>query len=344
MRLRMGAWLLAWGSVVCAAAGAADLAVLQTHRLGGEGGWDYLSYDETGRRLFIARGSHVQVVDADSGSVVGDIPATPGVHGVALAADLGKAYASNGRDNSITVFSTGSLETLARIPTPAGLGPDFVAYDEDSHQVLAFNGKSHNLSIIDARNDRLVRMLALGGRPEAAVIDGGGRVFVELEDRNELLRLDLARAEVTGRWPLPGCDEPAGLGLDRAGRTLFVGCHNKTLLTVDADKGAVMDTLSIGEGVDATAFDPVHHQVFSAQADGTLTVLQPAADRHWAVQQTLTTRPGARTLALDPVRHRVYLVTAEFESTPTAPGQGGKKAKPSPRPGTFSLMVVGEAP
>lgn len=321
-------------------AAAGDFQVLQRYKLGGEGGWDYLSYDAPSHRLFIARGQHVQVVDARSGSVVGDIPDTPGVHGIALAPELDKGFTSNGRDNSISVFTASSLKTTARIPTPGGENPDFIAYDEGTKQVLAFNGRSHNASVIDAVADRLVATIALAGKPEAAVSDGRGRVFVDIEDKNQLQAIDLKTHAVVATWPLAGCDEPAGLAMDRDARRLFVGCHNKTLLVVNADTGKTVVQLPIGEGVDANAFDAARGLVFSSQGDGSLSVIRAAPADRFTAQQTVTTARGARTMALNAVDHQVYLVTAEFDEQPATAGE--TRPRRTMKPGSFTLLVVGE--
>lgn len=322
------------------AASAGDLGVLRRYTLGGDGGWDYLSYDAPSHRVFIARGQHVQVVDPRSGAVVGYIPDTPGVHGIALAPALDKGFTSNGRDNSISVFTLSGLKTTAKIATPLGENPDFIAYDEATKQVLAFNGRSHNASVIDAAGNLLVATIPLAGKPEAAVADGHGRMFVDIEDQNALQAIDLKTRAVTAIWPLAGCDEPAGLAIDRAARRLFVGCHNQTLLVVDADSGKTVAQLPIGEGVDANAFDAERGLVFSSQGDGTLSVIQAVPGGRYKARPTVATARGARTMALNPVEHEAYLVTAEFDEQPPAAGQ--TRPRRTMKPGTFSLLVVGE--
>lgn len=315
---------------------AADYVLRQAIQLGGEGGWDYLTFDPATQRLFITRGTHVQVVDPDTGRVVGDIPGTPGVHGVAIATGLDKAYTSNGRDNSVTVFSPSTLAVQGRIATPEGINPDFIAFDPASRQVLAFNGKSHNATVIDTATDKVTHTLPLAGKPEAAVADGRGRMFVEIEDKNLLQVIDTHARQVQASWPLPGCEEPAGLAMDGTGQRLFVACHNKTLLVLDAAGGKVVDRLSIGAGVDAAIFDTGRKLAFSSQGDGSLSIMQ-GDGTHYRVAQTLATRPGARTMALDEQSHRIFLVTAEFE--PLAPGQTGRRTM---KPDSFMLLVVGE--
>ncbi|XHS80451.1 YncE family protein [Burkholderiaceae bacterium UC74_6] len=326
-------------AVLGATAQATEYGVRQTVHLGGEGGWDYLSYDPATQRLFISRGTHVQVVDPDSGTVVGDIPDTPGVHGIAIATGLDKAYTSNGRDNSLTVFAPSTLKVLGRIATPDGVGPDFIAFDPTTRQVLAFNGKSHSATFVDTATDRVAHTLPLAGKPEAAVSDGKGRMFVEIEDKNLLQVIDTDRAAVQANWPLPGCDEPAGLAIDREERRLFVACHNKTLLVLDAGDGRVVGHVAIGAGVDAAGFDAGRRLVFSAQGDGSLSVIQGDKGAGYRVVQTVTTRPGARTLAVDEQRHRVFLVTADFEPQPE--GKSGRRVM---KPDSFTLLVVNSAP
>ena len=323
---------------LAAAASAQNYTLARSVRIGGEGGWDYLIHDAASQRLFITRGSHVQVVDPDTGRVVGDLADTPGVHGVARAADLGKGYTSNGRDNSVGVFDLKTLQPLARVATPAGLNPDFIVYEPVTRRVFAFNGRSRNASVIDAATDRLVATIALHGKPEAAVADGRGSVFVDIEDTNELTAIQAAEARVTATWPLPGCDEPAGLALDASARRLFVGCHNRQLLVVNADSGAVLSHLPIGAGVDANAYDPATRQVFSAQGDGTMTVIAAPGGDRYSVAQTATTRPGARTLALNASNHEVYLVTADFDEQP--PAAGSTRPRRVMKPDSFTLLVM----
>ena len=323
--------MLAWA---CAAS-AADYAVKRRFVIGGEGGWDYLTYDATAHRLFVSRGTHVQVVDPDRGTALGDIPDTPGVHGIALAQDLGKGFISNGRDASVTVFELATLKTLARIAI-GGENPDFIAYDSASRRVFTFNGRSRDVSAIDAVGMKLLTRIELDGKPESAVADGRGRIFVNIEDRDELTALDTRKAVAVSTWPLAGCKEPAALAMDHERRRLFVGCHNRTLVVVDADNGRSIASLPIGSGVDAAAFDPQTRLVLSSQDDGTLTLIKELAPDSYAVVQSVVTQRGARTLALNPASHDVYLVTADFDTVVT----DGRTRRVA-RPGSFTLLVVG---
>jgi len=321
-----------------AVASAADYAVKQKFVLGGEGGWDYLTYDERANRLFVSRGTHVQVINPDNGAVLGDIPDTPGVHGIALAEDLGKGFISNGRDNSVTVFDLATLKTIAKIRTEGGENPDFIAYDAISNRVFTFNGRSHNASAIDAVALKLVATVPLDGKPEAAVTDGKGMLFVNIEDKNEITEIDTRKVLVVTTWPLQECESPSALAIDRQQRRLFAGCHNKVMTVVDADSGRRVASLPIGAGVDAAAFDAGTKLVFSSQDDGTLTVVKESPAGGYAVMQNVATQLGARTLALNPTNHDVYLVTAEFELT-SANGQ--ERSRRTIKPGTFTVLVVG---
>ena len=330
-RLLLASLLVGWYP-----ARAADFQLLARHPIPGEGGWDYLAFDVATKHLFVTRGDRVQVVDPADGRLVGTVEGTPGVHGVALAPDLGKGYASNGRDRSVTVFDAATLRTLGRIP--AGDTPDAIVYEPATRRVVAMNGRSHDATVIDATTDRSVATVALGGKPESAVSDGRGTVFVDIEDTNEVVALDALRGTVLRRWRVAGCDEPAGLAIDTVRRRLFVGCHNQTLVVLDADGGRVLATLPIGRGVDANAFDPAIDRAFSSQGDGTLTIVHEPSPGVFAVEQTVATERGARTMAFDPVAHRAYLVTASYDESPAVAGERPKRTM---RPGSFVLLVYG---
>ena len=339
MRIRalLSACVAAFGLIVSPVAHAGDYVLKATHRIAGEGGWDYLSYDASSNRLYVTRGTRIQVVDPDSGQLVAEIPDTPGVHGVALALDLGKGYTSNGRGNSITVFDLDRLRTLTQVATPDADNPDFIVYDAVSRRVFAFNGRSHDASVIDATTDRIVATIALAGKPESAVVDGRGKVFVAIEDRNEIQVIDARSAHVNASWTVTGCDEPAGLAIDTESQRLFVGCHNRVMAIVSSEAGATVATLPIGAGVDAVVFDTLTKQAFSSQGDGTLTVVRAETGDRFSVQQTVATPSGARTMALNPRTHELYLVTAEYDETAGANQPGVRRTM---RPGTFRLLVL----
>jgi len=317
----------------------AKYEVKQKYVLGGDGGWDYLTFDASGKRLFISRSTRVMVVDPYKGSVLGEIPDTTGVHGIALAQDLGKGYTSNGRDNSITVFDLKTLKTTGKIKIEAE-NPDAIIYDGASQRVFAFNGRSNNATVIDATKDSVVGNIPLDGKPEFAVADGKGTVFVNIEDKNEITSIDTKKAVVIKSFPLAPCDEPSGLAMDLKSRRLFAGCHNQMMAVVNADTGKVVATPAIGQGVDANAFDPETKLAFASNGDGTLTVVHEDSPDTFSVVENAATQRSARTMALDTTNHDVYLVAAEIEEAP--PAKEGERPRRSMKPGTFTLLVVGK--
>jgi DNA-binding beta-propeller fold protein YncE len=304
--------------------------------LGGEGGWDYLTLDAVARRLYISRATQVVVVDPDLGKVIGTISDTPGVHGIAVAGELGTGYTSNGRDGTVTVFDLRTLRQRARITV--GTNPDAIIYEPATKRVFTFNGGSHDASVIDARTGSLVNTLPLDGRPEFAVADGHGNIYLNLEDKSELVKIDASRPSIEGRWALAPCERPTGISMDVQRRRLFVGCLNRLMVIVAADQGRVIATVPIGAGSDATAFDAQANLAFSSNADGTLTVVREDGPDRFGVEN-VATKTGARTMAIDPQKQRIYLVTAEFGPRP-APTAEQPNPRPPILPGTFSLLVL----
>ncbi len=304
--------------------------------LGGEGKWDYLTFDAARHRLFVTHGTEVLVVEPDSGNVLGTIPSTEGVHGVALAQDLGKGFTSNGRSASVTVFDLATLKPLARVAT-TGQKPDAILYDTVTHRVFTFNGGGDNATAIDATTGKVAGTVALGGTPEFAQADGRGHVYVNLEDKSEVVVFDPATLAVKAHWSLAPCEAPSGMAMDRQRRRLFVGCRNKIMAVVDADSGKVLSTVPIGAGVDANAFDPGTGLAFSSNGEGTLTVVDVTGPAPKVVEN-VPTEPGARTMALDPASHTVYLVTSKFGPRP-APTASERRPRPPALPGTFALLI-----
>lgn len=305
----------------------------------GDGGWDYLSWDADGGRLFITRGTHVQVLEAASGKILGDIPDTPGVHGVALASDLGVGAASNGKAGNVSIFDLQSLKKTGEVK--AGSKPDAILYDPSTHYVFAFNGASHDATVIDPAKAVVVATIPLDGAPEFAATDLAGHVFVNLEDKNEIVEIDARKQAVLAHWPLKGCDGPSGLAIDRKNERLFSVCSNQIMTVLDAASGKLVATVAIGKRPDAAAFDPEIRLAFSSNGEGTLTVVhQDSADKYTVVQ-TVPTAPGARTMALDPKSHKIYLVTAKFGPAPAATAEQ-PRPRPAMIPGTFEVLVVAE--
>jgi DNA-binding beta-propeller fold protein YncE len=322
-----------------AAPGPSGYHLLKKIALGGEGGWDYITFDSPTRRLFISRQTKVIVLDVDSEKIVGEIPNTEGVHGIALAPDLGRGFTSNGRAGTITIFD---LKTLAIIGSAkAGTNPDAIVYDPASKRVFAMNGRSSNSTVIDAATGNVVGTIALTGKPEFAVADGAGNVYVNIEDKNEMLQIDSQKLAVTAHWPLAPCDEPSGLAIDIANRRLFAGCDNKVIAVVNADSGKVIATPAIGDGVDANAFDPGTAFVFSSNGEsGTLTVIHEDAPDKFSVLENVPTQKSARTMTLDPKTHEVYTVAAEFGPRP-APTPDNAHPRPPVVPNSFVVLSYG---
>src|SRR6201981_36383 len=299
---------------VALAAAAPGYHVIKTYKLGGEGGWDYLTADSDARRVYISRGTHVIVIDVDSGKTVGDIADTPGVHGIALAPELGRGFVSNGREGTVSIFDIKTLATSSKVNV--GDNPDAILYDPATKRVFTFNGRSHDSTAIDAASGKVLGTIKLDGKPEFAASDAKGEVFVNIEDKSELTVIDPNKLEVKKSWPLAPCTEPSGLSIDRKHRRLFVGCDNKMMAVVDADSGKVLATPAIGEGVDATAFDPETKLAFASCGEGVLTVVKQESPDKYSVAENAKTERGARTMALDTKTHDVYTVTAQFGPRP----------------------------
>ena len=334
------ATLLGLASLVSgeARADAPTYTISARYTPGGDGGWDCLTLDSEARRLYVARSTRVQVIDVDSGRLVGEIPDTPGVHGVALAPEFGRGFTSNGRDSSVTVFDLKSLATVSRIHLDAR-SPDIILYEPVSRRVFTFNGGSGNTTAIDAATDKVISTLDLGGRPEFAVADGHGSVFVNLEDTSAVVRFDARSLRIVSRWPLAPGEGPTGLALDRDHRRLFASCGNQRLVVLDADSGRVVTSLPIGTGVDGAAFDPASGLVLTSNGDGTLTVIHEDGPDTYSVVGNVPTQRGARTLALDPKTHRVYLAVASFGEPPAATPENPHPRRPMV-PGSFVILVL----
>ena len=311
-----------------------------THQvsLPGDEGWDYLLYDQAGRRLFVSHGSRVLVVDGDQLTVTGEIADTPGVHGIALAPDLNRGFVSAGRAGTVVVFD---LKTLARLKEikVTGDNPDAILYDPATHRVLTFNGRGRNVTAIDAKTDAVVGTVAVDAKPEFAATDGKGRVYVNLEDRNSLAALDPQKVAVLSTWPLAGCDEPSGLAIDTAHGRLMPVCGNKVMAVVDAASGRILGTAPIGAGVDAADYDPGTRLAFASCGEGVLSVVRIGSSGRPQVVESVTTQRGARTMALDLEKHRVFLVTADFSPPPPATAEQ-PHPRPSIVPGSVRLLVL----
>lgn len=312
--------------------------IAHRYKLGGEGGWDLLSLDAKHRHLFITRSSHIQVVDALTGKLVGDIPNMDGVHGVAIADDLNVGFASNGKTDSVAVFNLDTLKVIDRIKV-SGTNPDAIVYDRKSRHVLAFNGRSSNASVIDAVSRKEIGVIELPGKPELAVSDNDGRIFVNIEDKNEIAAIDSVTSQLVARYSLGAGVEPTGLAIDNAHHRLFSTCGNGKMEILDAESGKIISEVPIGAKPDSAAFDEKLGLAFSSNGDGTLTIIKEDGPNHFSGIQQLATEKGARTMAYDPVHHQAYLVTAEY-GTGSAPTTRQHKTRPPVVPGSFELLVA----
>ena len=334
--------LLALSCTALAAPATPHYQLAHTYQLGGDGGWDYLTFDPASKRLFIARATRVQVMDAATGKLLGEIPGTEGVHGVVLAPELGKGFATDGEDDSVTVFDLKTLKVLERVHLP-GRRPDAIAYEPVSQRVFTFDGGSDDSTALDAKTDRVLGSVPLPGRPEAAVADDRGHVFVNIESTSQLSDIDAQALKVTRTWSLaPACNSPSAIAMDTAHHRLFSGCHNQVMAVSDADAGKVVTSAPIGQGVDAGRFDAARSLVLMSCGEGVLSVIHEDSPDRYTKLEDAPTRKYARTMALDPASGDVYLVTADLKITPAPAGATGraKWGKREVLPGSFAVLVM----
>ncbi len=315
----------------------APYKITQSYPLGGNGGWDYIIPDSQNHRLYVARQTRLMVVDEDSGKLVGEVAGINGAHGIAIVAKSGRGFATAGEDQAVVMFDLKTLKVLGK--TPAAEDADAILFDEVSNRVFTLNGDANSSTVIDGSTGKLITNIPLKGKPEYGVSAGDGKVYANLEDKDEIVEIDAMKATVTRRWSTAPCKQPVSMAIDKANHRLFSGCRSGVMAISDYTTGKVITTLPIGTGVDGTAYDPKMHDIFASNVDGTLTVIhQDRADKY-RVAQTLTTPVGSRSLGLDPVTHRIYVASAKFGPLP--PGDKGKK---SVLPGTFTLLRIEAAP
>jgi YVTN family beta-propeller protein len=316
--------------------GASGYHVAKKVKLGGTGGWDYLAIDAPKHRLFISRGSHVMVVSTDDGSVLGDIPSIQRSHGIALAPEFNKGFASDG-SGSVLVFDYTTLKTLDTLKTDKDC--DGIIYDSASKRIFTMNGDANTSTAIDASTGKLLANIPLGGGPEFAASDGKGHIFANLEDKSSMVKINAQTLKVEETWPLAPCESPSGLAIDAANERLVVGCHNKFMTFVDGNSGKVLGTVPIGQGVDANRFDPGTGYAFASCGDGTITVAHEDSPDKFSPVDVITTQRGARTMEVDLSTHTIYTVTAEFGATPAATADN-PRPRPTMVPDTFTLFVI----
>jgi len=303
--------------------------------LDGDGGWDYLTADESGGRLFVSHSNIVQVVDLKTKKVIQTISDLNGVHGIALAPDLNKGYISNGRDSSVTVFDYKNLSTKGKVQV-TGSNPDAILYDTFTKRVFTFNGRSHNATVIDAATDKVINTIPLDGKPEFAVSDGKGKIYLNIEDKSMIAVINSKDMKVEKQWSIAPGNEPSGLAIDEKNHRLFSVCDNKLMVILDYENGKVISTLPIGDGVDGAVYDPELKRAYASNGDGTLTVVQEEDASTFKVIANVPTQKGARTIAVDTKTHHLYLQTADREATTD------EHKRPAVKPGTFVVLEVAE--
>jgi YVTN family beta-propeller protein len=302
----------------------------------GEGGWDYIASDPKTELLYISHSTIVQVLDEKTGKLKATIPDTKGVHGIAIADDLGKGFISNGKDSSVTVFDLKTFATLAKVKV-TGKNPDAILYDRFSKKVFAYNGRSANATVIDAHTNAVIATIPLEGKPEFSVSDEKGKVYVNIEDKHKVCMINSVTLKVEQVWSIAPGEEPSGLAIDNKHHRLFMVCGNNVMMVLNAENGKVLAKLPIGDGSDGVAFDPALERAYSSNGEGTITVVQGEKGGNYKILETLTSRKGARTIAVDTETHHLYLPTAEFEPAPA--GETEKK-RPTMKKGSFMILDI----
>lgn len=304
--------------------------------IGGEGGWDYLLSDDAAHRLYVTHGPKVEVLDTTTGKLIGSVSGLKGAHGVALNPDGRTGYISDGGGNAIVVFDRASLSIISTVPV--GTNPDGIAYEPVTNSVWAFNGRSKNVSVMSATNNQVVATIALPGKPEFPQADGKGYVYVNIEDKNEIVKLDAKSHTIVGTWPLSGCESPSGLAIDRAQHRLFSVCDGNKMAISDYASGKLLGLASIGDGPDAASFDGKLHLAFSSNGQGTVSIVDTSKPNYPTIQ-TVTTVKGARTMAYDAATGRIFLSAAKYGTAP-APTAATPHPRPTVLPGSFEILVI----
>ncbi len=311
-----------------------NLKLVNKIHVEGDGGWDYISFDELNGRIFVSHAMVAQAIDIKTGKLAGTIPDTKGIHGIAIATGLNKGFTSNGRDSSVTVFNLKTLAVITKIKINAK-NPDAILYDPFSQKIFTFNGGSSNATVIDAKTNKVITNIPLDGKPEFSVTDGKGRIFVNIEDKSSINVINTAILKADKRWSIAPGEEPSGLAMDLENNRLFSVCSNKLMVVSDAQTGKVITTLPIGDRCDGVAFDPGTKRAYSSNGEGTITVVQQLNKDSYKVLETIATQKGARTIVIDHKTQHLYLPTAEYEAVPA-----GSKARPAVKPDSFVILDI----
>ncbi|MBC7439328.1 MAG: YncE family protein [Flavobacterium sp.] len=309
--------------------------------ISGDEGWDYLAVDDVNQHLFVSHGNVVNVVDLKTDKIIATIADTKGVHGIAIANDLNKAFITVGKDNAVTIVNLITFELIEKVPIE-GQKPDAVLYDQFSHKVFTYNAKSSDATVLDAVTNKVVKTIPLGGKPEFSVTNTKGLIYVNIEDKNQIKTIDAKTLEVTATWNIAPGDEPSGLAIDLETNLLFSVCGNNLMIIVDATNGKIIKTLPIDDGCDGVAFDANKKLAFSSNGIGTITVVKEENLNNFVVQETVKTQKGARTIAINKTTHQLYLSTAEFGDKPE-PTVENPKPRASLVPNSFVVLVVESA-
>ena len=332
MKLPLAFCLVAGMAALAIAAEAPGFKMTKKYPVPGDGGFDYVVFDGSANRVYASHGTQVDVLDADSGKLLGKVEDTPGVHGIAIVPSLHRGFTTNGGNATVSVFDTETFKTLAKIPVDKD--PDFVLYDPHSKRVLVCHGDAAEITAIDPEKQAVAGKIALGGGAEAAVVNGRGQGFVNLEESAMVVSFDPQALKVLHKWPITGCKTPTGLAMDTANDRLFIGCRSKVLAVMNAANGKVIATLPIGERVDAVVFDADNKMIFASNWDGTVSVVRQKGANEYESAGDIQTQKSAKTMAIDPKTKRLFLSAAEMVAP--ANGQGRPRAKP----GSFSVLVV----
>ena len=304
----------------------------------GDEGWDYMAVDDVNQHLFVSHGNFVNVIDLKSDKTIATIPDTKGVHGIAIANDLNKAFISNGKDNSVSIVALNTFKLIEKVKID-GVKPDAILYDKFSQKVFTYNAVSKDATVIDAKTNKVVKTIALGGKPEFSVTNNKGLIYVNIEDKSQIKKINTSSMKVINTWNIAPGDEPSGLAIDTATNRLFAVCSNKLMIVLDAKTGKIIKTLPIGDGCDGVAFDAEKQLVFSSNGEGSVTVVKEKNANSFSVLETVKTQKGARTIALNKTTHQLYLPTAEFGTKPE-PTAENPKPRAGITPNSFTVLVV----
>lgn len=311
--------------------------IVQPVHLEGDGYWDYLNADDATGMLYVSHGKMVHVVDMNSGKNIATITDVNGVHGIAIAAEFNKGFISNGTDSNVTVFNLKDYSIIEKIPV-TGRNPDAIIFEPFSRTIIIWNGRSANATVIDPKTDKVIQTIKLEGKPEAAVSDGKGKVYVNIEDKSEVCMINVKSWKVEQTWSVSPGEEPSGLALDNENHRLF-SATDKLMVVLDAETGKVITTLPTGDRVDGAAFDPQLKRAYSSCGEGLLTVVQEVNKDSFKVLTNIPTQVGARTISISQKTHRIYLSTAEFGPTPGKTADNPRQ-RPPLKPGTFTVLVI----